>query len=107
VWFTHYHPEKIPSARQRYVAEVQRVIMVLDKWLKDNGTLYLVGDKCTYADLAFITWCDKVKDIDTEGVFDVQEKHGAYHEWLLRLKERPAVKKALEDRAQNLAQGRQ
>lgn len=29
---------------------------MLDKALADNGTGWLVGDKCTYADLSFIPW---------------------------------------------------
>jgi glutathione S-transferase len=103
VWFTHYHSEKLPSARQRYVAEVERVIGVLDSWLKAGDKLFLVGDRCTYADLAFLTWTDKVPEIDLEGNIDVKARYQAYYEWVLRLKERPVVKKVLEDMARAIA----
>jgi len=32
------------------------VISVLDLGLGKNGTGWLVGDKCTFADLSFVTW---------------------------------------------------
>ena len=41
------------SARDRYNAGIHRVIRVLDIHLKDRS--WLVGDKCTYADLSFFT----------------------------------------------------
>ncbi|OJZ83795.1 hypothetical protein ASPFODRAFT_49233 [Aspergillus luchuensis CBS 106.47] len=57
-WFNIFH-EKIygespESAKVRYGAEVKRVAGVLDSVLKDRD--WLVGDKCTYADLAFVMW---------------------------------------------------
>lgn len=42
-WFTLYHPEKIPSAIERYKDQIWRVVSVLDKILE--GREYLVGDK--------------------------------------------------------------
>lgn len=55
-WFGILHPEKIPSAIERYQNEVRRVLGVLDGALE--GKDWLVGDKCTFADLAFVTWND-------------------------------------------------
>ena len=46
-WFGYFHPEKLPSAIERYQNEVKRVTKVLDEILKRNGGGYLVGDKCT------------------------------------------------------------
>jgi glutathione S-transferase len=37
--------------------EIIRVTGVLDTGLRSNGTGWLVGDKMTYADLSFVTWC--------------------------------------------------
>ena len=54
MWFLNSHPEKIPSAVERYQKETLRVFGVLDGVLKDHE--WLVGDKCTIADLSFITW---------------------------------------------------
>lgn len=52
-WFMFYHPEKLPSALERYQKEILRVFGVL------NGVLatreWLVGGKCTIADLSFVT----------------------------------------------------
>ena len=46
-WFGYFHPEKLPSAIERYQNEVKRVTIVLDEILKKNGGGYLVGGKCT------------------------------------------------------------
>lgn len=35
---------------------VHRVLSVINDQLRKSGKPYLVGDKCTYADLAFVTW---------------------------------------------------
>lgn len=43
VWFERFHPENLPSAKERYVEQVVRVIQVLDKILE--GKTYLVGEK--------------------------------------------------------------
>jgi glutathione S-transferase len=48
------HPEKVPSVIERYVKEVHRVLGVLNTALE--GKTWLVGDKCTFADLAFMPW---------------------------------------------------
>ncbi|CAL8576696.1 Transcriptional regulator ure2 [Xanthoria parietina] len=57
-WFNVLHPEKLPSAIERYSNEVKRVLGVLEQALR--GKQWLVGDKCTYADLAFVTWNDRM-----------------------------------------------
>ena len=48
------HPEKIPSAVERYQKETIRVIGVLDSVLAQRE--WLVGGKCSVADMSFITW---------------------------------------------------
>jgi glutathione S-transferase len=53
-WFNVLIPEKIPYAMTRYKDHVIRVLDVLNRALE--GKQYLVGDKCTYADLSFLTW---------------------------------------------------
>jgi glutathione S-transferase len=68
-WFQHFHAEKIPSAIERYNNEIKRVFSVLDSVLSKQK--YLVGDKVTIADLAFIPWNSGVlkglvPDIDAE-----------------------------------------
>ena len=94
-WFAHFHPEKLPSAQERYIKEIDRVCGVLDTWLQKHE--YLVGDKCTFADLSFITWAQIVPGL-TAGQ-DVTSKHKAYTAWYEKITSRPAVKKVLEDKA--------
>lgn len=52
------HPEKLPSAQERYNNEVKRILGVLENHLA--GRQWLVGDKCTFADLSFVTWNDRM-----------------------------------------------
>ncbi|KAJ6007870.1 glutathione S-transferase [Penicillium herquei] len=57
-WFNLFHEkvygESPESAKVRYGAELKRVAGVLDTVLSKQE--WLVGDKCTYADLAFVMW---------------------------------------------------
>jgi glutathione S-transferase len=63
-WFKIFHHEKLPSALERYIKETNRVTAVLEAHLaqekKENGGSgdgpWLVGNKCTYADAAFVPW---------------------------------------------------
>ena len=69
MWFQKAHPEKIPSAIERYNNEIKRVFGVLDAVLSKQK--YLVGDKVTIADLSFVPWNTGVitwliPDIDIE-----------------------------------------
>ncbi|KAJ6788635.1 hypothetical protein PWT90_10351 [Aphanocladium album] len=54
VWFTKFHPERLPSAAERYVDEIRRVTGVVDKALE--GKEYLVGGRYSYVDLSFLPW---------------------------------------------------
>ena len=51
VWFTSYHPEKVPSAVERYRNEIIRVLGVLDGVLSKQD--WLVGGRPTIADFSF------------------------------------------------------
>ena len=53
-WYMLFATEKIPSALERYQKEVLRVLGVLDSVLSKKQ--WLVGDKCSVADLSFITY---------------------------------------------------
>jgi GST-like protein len=52
--FSHYAPEKIPYAIERYVKETNRLYAVLDKRLA--GRDFLVGKQYTIADMASYPW---------------------------------------------------
>ena len=61
-WFTRAHPEKVPSAIERYKKEIERVFGVLDGVLAKQE--WLVAGKPTVADFAFLQyvffelWCE-------------------------------------------------
>lgn len=94
-WFTRSHKEKLPSAIERYRNEIRRVTMVLDNALE--GKKYLVGDKCSYADLSFVVWCNVMPSFfGDEKLPDFAGEYPNYHAWLERLYARPAVKKVLQ-----------
>ncbi|KAL8711978.1 MAG: hypothetical protein Q9220_003674 [cf. Caloplaca sp. 1 TL-2023] len=101
-WFANFHPEKIPSAVERYRKEIRRVVKVLDGILIDKE--YLVGDKCSYADLAFIPWSTLVPSL-LGGVEKDEIARDAphYNAWMDKLTARPAVKKVLEEKAEAMA----
>lgn len=94
IWFTRYHSEKLPSAITRYRNEIKRVTMVLDKVLADRE--YLVGGKCTYADLAFIPWFKSVPIAFGDEEVDLAKEYPNFGAWMERLSARPAVQKAAE-----------
>lgn len=91
VWFRTYHPEKLPSAIERYEKESLRIIGVIDAHLKQQGTPYLVGDRVTYADLMFVCWT-YVFDERYPGEYDL-EPFQEYSAWIARIKERKSVQK--------------
>jgi glutathione S-transferase len=93
-WFARFAPERIPFAIERYGNEIRRVTSVLDSVLKNRE--WLVSDKCTYADLAFMPWQRWAKRYATNPeTLDEEYPHAAA--WFKRLSERPSVKKAFSD----------
>lgn len=95
-WFNVLHPEKIPSAIDRYNKQARRVLEVLDGWLE--GKEWLVGDKMTYADLAFAPWNDRYEWVvmtDRETKFDDFPNLKVWHERMISL---PSWKRAMEHR---------
>ncbi|OSD01270.1 glutathione transferase Ure2p class [Trametes coccinea BRFM310] len=102
-WFMRYHPEKLPSAIERYQKEAQRVYSVLESVLSKQE--WLVGDKPTIADIAFITWNRSAFNVilkDVPGV-DVEKDYPSVYKWHKKLEERPAVQKVLGEQAKLLA----
>jgi glutathione S-transferase len=54
--FARYAPEKIQYGIDRYQNETRRLYRVMDDHLKKSKSGYLVGDKCTIADIACWGW---------------------------------------------------
>ncbi|KAJ5149097.1 glutathione S-transferase [Penicillium atrosanguineum] len=96
-WFARFHPEKLPSATERYVNEVIRVIGVLEEGLARNGTGWLVGDKCTYADLSFITWNGVGEGLlqELNKADKLEEDYPRYTAWMKSLKGREKVARCM------------
>lgn len=102
VWFHKFHHEKLPSAVERYVKEVKRVMGVLETHLAaekekhpETDGPWLVGNKLSYADISFVQWQHTaglaLGDLYTE------EDTPLVKEWLGKLKARKTIKKVLEN----------
>jgi len=86
--FTRYAPEKIEYGINRYQNETRRLYGVLDKHLADSKAEYLVGNKCTIADIAHWGW------VSAAGWAGVEISHFPHLKaWEERMWARPAVKK--------------
>ncbi|RPA90165.1 glutathione S-transferase [Choiromyces venosus 120613-1] len=93
-WFTRSHPEKVPSAVERYVKEIKRVLGVLDTWLADKE--YLVGGRLSLADFAFVPWHEALPFLENEELNGWKKEFpnaGAWHDRLLAL---PSVQESYE-----------
>jgi len=86
--FSRYAPEHIQYGVDRYKNETRRLYGVLDKQLESSKSGYLVGDKCTIADIAHWGW---VTAAFWAGV-DITE-FPALQAWDDRMAARPGVQK--------------
>ena len=103
--FKKYFPEHVPKAIERYAKEINRVTGVLDGHLarqkeEHAGSAggdgpWLVGNKLSYADLAFIPWQTRVAMALEKEEFDA-DSYPNVKEWLGKMNSREAVKKAME-----------
>lgn len=99
-WFKSFHPEKVESAIQRYEEQTFRVVGVLDSILQDQE--YLVGNKASYADIAFIPW-ENTMHIFCPEHMDRFKSYKNYWAWYERVSARPAVQKAWKLRDEAMA----
>jgi glutathione S-transferase len=101
VWFKRYHPERVQSALDRYLNEIRRVSQVLNRWLETRDLL--VGDRISYADLAFVSWQNAAESMLSDEGFDAGEfPHVAA--WLERMNTRPTVKELIEKQERMMAE---
>jgi glutathione S-transferase len=95
-WFNNFHHEKLPGAIERYVKEVNRVTGVLEGHLAKQEVLpggdgpWLVGNKYSFADLAFIPWQVIIQTLVPKESFNLDE-FPVVKQWLKRMCEREAV----------------
>jgi glutathione S-transferase len=86
--FVRYAPEKIEYGIKRYTNETRRLYGVLEKQLQNSTSGYLVGEKCTIADIAHWGW---VTNAHWPGV-EIDE-FPALKAWDDRMLARPGVEK--------------
>ncbi|MBD2533632.1 glutathione S-transferase family protein [Nostoc flagelliforme FACHB-838] len=86
--FIQYAPEDIPYGKKRYGDEVKRLFGVMEKQLSDQD--YLTGNY-SIADMACYPWI-KFSDLINIQLSDFPR----VAEWVARITERPAVKRAYE-----------
>ncbi|KAJ6024427.1 Bcgst6 [Penicillium herquei] len=99
-WFSLSAPENIPIAKERYRNEIRRVTGVLNSVL-ENQT-WLVGDRCSFADLCFIPW---QKWAYFFGGDDLDNEFPHVARWMDSMKCRPAVIKVLQEQAEAETRG--
>lgn len=106
-WFVKFHAEKIPSAIERYVGEINRVSGVLDTWLAKqqqefadadptaNGP-WLVGNRLSYADLAFVRWHMIVGMFATKEQFN-EDNYPYLKAWIAKMVARESVQQTIQE----------
>ncbi|OCK81373.1 glutathione-s-transferase theta, gst [Lepidopterella palustris CBS 459.81] len=96
-WFSFFHVEKnLTSVLDRYANEIKRVVGVIDRHLKTQGTQYLVGEKCTFADLSFVMWDQSLPHLVPD--FEIRTECPHFTAWNDRVSARASVKKVLADK---------
>jgi glutathione S-transferase len=94
--FNVLHPTRIPSVMARYNAEMRRILGVLDGALEARE--WLVGDKCTYADLSFALWNERIDALWECGKEERFVGFANVEEWHARMTGRAAWKRVMAER---------
>lgn len=103
-WFNKFHHERLPSAVERYVKEAHRVTSVLEGHLtrqretlggeaiKASGGPWLVGNKLSYADLAWVSWqLILPMVVSAEDGLDLAQ-YPTVADWVARMNKRESVR---------------
>lgn len=100
-WFAHLHPEKVPSAVERYYGEIRRILGVIEGVLaaKPADAQWLVGDKMTFADMAFLSWNSRLDAVLMQSWDEIWEGLPHVRAWHERMLELPSWKRCMERRA--------
>lgn len=102
-WFRHLHPEKIQSAIDRYANEIRRILGVLESVLAAKSAKgeeqWLVGNKMTFADMAFVPWNFRLSEVLSQTWDEVWEGIPHVRAWHNRMIELPSWKRSMDHRA--------
>ncbi|KAK6834860.1 glutathione S-transferase [Apiospora arundinis] len=90
--FNRYAPEKIQYGIDRYKNETRRLYRVMDQHLQKSSSGYLVGDRCTIADISCWGWVAAAVFDEAGSGIDIKE-FPALKEWRDKLLARPGVEK--------------
>lgn len=85
-----------PPARAAYVKEFRRILQVLDDELGE-GEGWLVGGKCSAADLSYVPFHSRMDFIMAMDKPDVAVQYPNVDAWYKRMLERDTVKKVTAD----------
>jgi GST-like protein len=91
--FARYAKEKIPYAIDRYINETHRLYRVLNTQLEKQAgarRLYVAGDDVSIADFAILDWSNGYANYAID-----ESEFPHWLAWRARMKERPAVARAL------------
>ncbi|KAI0865232.1 glutathione S-transferase [Xylaria cubensis] len=86
--FNRYAPEKIQYGIDRYKSETRRLYRTLEDGLKKSTSGYLVGDRCTIADISCWGWVAVGKSSGVD-----PKEFPVLQEWVERMLKRPGVEK--------------
>lgn len=101
--FSVFQPN--PDARRRFVDESLRVLRVLETDL--HGKDWLVGGRCTAADLVFVAYMQTPKNLQIllgDDTPDLGREFPNVDAWLGKMRGRETAKRVAEDRARVFAQ---
>ncbi|KAF2162069.1 hypothetical protein M409DRAFT_27448 [Zasmidium cellare ATCC 36951] len=109
-WFLFYHPEKnLTSCLDRYGNEIRRVLGVIERHLTKTNKPYLLGDRVSYADLAFVPWhwllLYKPQIMGEDFPKEWEKEFPKTWAWTQGLEARPSVKKVREERVEAMSKG--
>lgn len=93
--FHHSFLEANPTARAGSVKQFRHVLQVLDGELA--GKRWLVGDKCSSADLSYVPFHSRMEFIVREDKPDMEREYPNVDAWYNRMIQRGPVQKVLED----------
>jgi GSH-dependent disulfide-bond oxidoreductase len=87
-FFTHFAPEKVPYALERYAKETYRIYGVMDKRLESNE--YIAGDFYSIADIAIFPWVGAYEFMGTS-----LDEYPHLKRWFTTTQQRPAVQRGM------------
>ncbi|KAF4454918.1 putative glutathione s-transferase protein [Fusarium austroafricanum] len=108
MWFTHFHHKKnVETAITRYAEQSRRMLQVIDRHLhkrrqelklESDTPAWLVGDKCTYADLSFVPWHFLFPALFVGERFEPEKEFPEFFRWSQELNKRQSVAQVIDER---------